>query len=497
MRKEVAMGSMRRCCSFKSVFLLLVFAGVFVPASAYPAENVVLSLDDCIKRAVKVNAEIKEAEFEVEVYKSKKAQADAARFPQVELVAYGSLSPRARLIDGHNGNVESSTNINRPSYDGVFGKVDMQLIQPIYTFGKISAYRAAASHGVEAYKAGAKLKATEVELLVKEAYYGLLLGRELQAFLADIKGQLDGAIDKTQSQLDADAPEVDQVDLLKLQTFQGELGKYIAVVDEGTNKAYFGLKLLVGLEDDKDELQIADEYLIPADVSIESYEMYRDAAMKQRLEFKQLKEGLLAKENLIKAGYADYFPQVFVAVVYSLAGATNRDHLNNPYITDEFNHAYGGAVLGFKWGFDFGIRNGRVSEARAEYMKLKMKEYYAEGGVPFQVKEAYLQLVRSTEEMKSLMSAYQNAKQWVVTTTANFDLGVGEGKDLADAVFAYARIRADYFRSVFNQRMAIANLEHATGKDAAESSYSSPDDPMKELKKLEDEYKEKAKGDGK
>lgn len=488
------MGSMRKYYPFKSVFLLLVLAGVFAPASAYPAEKAVLSLDDCIKRAVNVNAEIKQAEFEVEAYKGKKAQADAARFPQVELLAIGSLSPRARLKSGL---VESETNINNPSYDGVFGKVDVQLIQPIYTFGKISAYRDAASHGVEAYKAGAKLKAAEVELLVKEAYYGLLLGRELQAFMVDIKDQLDKATDKTQRQLDADAPGVDQVDLLKLQTYQGELGKYIAVVDEGTNKAYYGLKLLVGLEDDKDELQIADEYLIPADVNIESFEMYRDAAMKQRLEFVQLKEGILAKESLIKAEYADYFPQVFVAVVYSLAGATNRDHLNNPYVTDEFNHAYGGAVLGFKWGFDFGIRNGKVSEARAEYMKLKMKEYYAEGGVPFQVKEAHLQLVRSTEEMRSLTSAYQNAKQWVVTTTSNFDLGVGESKDLADAVVAYARIRSDYFRSVFNQRMAIANLEHATGKDVMESSYSLPEDPMKEVKKLEAQYTAKAKGDGK
>lgn len=486
------MCSKRRHPSFRSVFLLLVFAVVIVPASAYPAEKVTLSLDDCIKRAVKVNAEIKESEYEVEVYKGKKAQADAARFPQIELLAIGSLSPRARLKSGL---VESETNINKPSYDGVFGRADVQLIQPIYTFGKISAYREAASHGVEAYKAGAKLKATEVELQVKEAYYGLLLGRELKAFLLDIKDQLDKAIDKTQRQLDADAPGVDQVDLLKLQTYQGELGKYIADVDEGTNKAHYGLKVLVGLEDDKDELEIADEYLIPADVSIESFEMYRDSAMKGRIEFKQLKEGLMARENLVKAEYADYFPQVFVAVIYSLAGATNRDHLNNPYITDDFNHAYGGAVLGFKWGLDFGIRGGRVSEAKAEYMKLKMKEDYAESGVPFQVKEAYLQLVRSTEEMKSLTSAYQNAKQWVVTTTSNFDLGVGEGKDVADAVVAYARIRSDYFRSVFNQRMAIANLEHATGKDAMESPYSSPEDPMKDKKMLDAQNTAKAKGD--
>jgi outer membrane protein len=426
-------------------------------------QKTVLTLDDAIKMALRENAEIKGAEFEAEVMKGKKEQADAARFVQVELTAYGSLSPRARLKEGL---VESSTNINKPSYDGVFGRADVQLIQPLYTFGKISAYREAAEHGIKVYEAGARLKATEVALMVKEAYFGLLLGRELKWLLEDIKEQLDKATDKVQRQLDAGAPGVDQVDLLKLRTYQGELEKYRALADEGIEKAYFGLKVLTGLEAKGQELETADQYLVPAEVDIDKFETYRDMAMKGRLEFVQLREGLFAREALVTAERADYYPQVFLAALYSIAGATNRDHLNNPYITDEFNHAYGGAVLGFKWTFDLGIKKGRVSEARAEYMKLKMKEEYALDGVPFQVKEAYLQLVRSEDEMKATSNAYRSAKQWVVASLANFDLGVGEARDIADSVSAYARLRADYFRAIFNQRMAIANLEHATGRDA-------------------------------
>ncbi len=305
------MGFILKNYPLKSLVLIFVFTAVLMPAAAWPAEKAVLNLDDCIKRALKVNAEVRGAEFDVEIYRSKKTQADAARFPQVDLVAYGSLSPRARLIDARNGNVESSTNINKPSYDGVFGRTDVQLIQPLYTFGKIDAYRAAASHGVAAYEAGAKLKATEVELLVKQAYFGLLLGRELQGLLSDIKDQLDRATEKVQKQLDAGAPNVDQVDLLKLQTYQSELKKYKDEADEGTNKAYYGLKLLVGLEDDKDELQITDEYLVPADVSLENFEIYRDEAMKQRLEFIQLKEGLAAKGKPDKGRICRLLPAGF------------------------------------------------------------------------------------------------------------------------------------------------------------------------------------------
>ncbi|MGC2424506.1 MAG: TolC family protein [Nitrospirota bacterium] len=466
---------------FSTVAVALVLF-TSIPA-AFSQEKIVLSLDDAIRLAVKVNAEIKESEFDAEVYRDKKEQADASRWATVDLTAYGSLSPRARLLDGRDGNPESTTNINKPSYDGVFGNADVVLIQPIYTFGKIQSYRDAAGHAVKAYEAGARLKATEVELQVKEAYYGLLLGRELKGLLQDIKEQLDKSTDKVQRQLNAGAPNVDEVDLYKLQTYQGELEQYMALADQGINKAYFGLQLLTN--NVGKDIEIKDQFLEPAQVNLEDYDFYQKMAMKERLEFLQLKEGLAAKKSLIKAEYADYFPQIFVAGLYSIAGATNRDHLNNPYITDEFNHSYGGAVIGFKWGLDFGIRSGRVDEAKAEYMKLQMKQLYAMGGVPFQVKDAYLQLVEADSEIKSLNGAYTKSKQWVVASLSNFDLGVGEARDIADSVSAYGKIRADYFRAIFNQRMAIANLDHATGKDASDVPYTVDQNPMKSVEKME------------
>jgi len=458
-----------------AMVLTAVMFLTLVPGAAYSeGGNMTLTLDECIKKAVEVNAEIKGAEFEVEAYKGKKEQADGARFPQVEVIAYGSLSPRARLVDGGRfGSPDSTTNINRESYDGVFGRATVQLIQPLYTFGKITGYRDAAAHGVSAYEAGAKLKASDVAMQVREAYNGLLLAREMKAFMLDIKDELDKATDKVSRQLDAGAPGVDQVDLFKLQTYQGELGKFIAQADEGVAKAYYGLGLMINCVGMNTDYDISEQYLTPAEVSLEEFNIYRDKAMGSRLEFTQLKEGLTAKEALIKATRADYFPQVFLLGFGSVAGATNRDHLNNPYIFDEFNHSMLGGVLGFKWSLDFGIHKGKVDEAKAEYMQLKMKEMYAKGGVPFQVKDAYLQLKRSTEEMQSLSKAYKTAKQWVVASLSNFDLGIGEARDIADSVSAYARIKSDYFRAVYNQRMALANLEHATGRDAEQLNYTS------------------------
>ncbi len=59
-------------------------------------------------------------------------------------------------------------------------------------------------------------------------------------------------------------------------------------------------------------------------------------------------------------------------------------------------------------------------------------------------------------------------KKWLVASVANFDLGVGESKEIADAAIAYAKIKADYLSSLYNQRLAFANLLYATGADLNE-----------------------------
>jgi len=52
----------------------------------------------------------------------------------------------------------------------------------------------------------------------------------------------------------------------------------------------------------------------------------------------------------------------------------------------------------------------------------------------------------------------------VVAALANFDFGVGPAKEIFDALENYARMRADYFRSIYNYEMAQANLIYAVGE---------------------------------
>lgn len=138
--------------------------------------------------------------------------------------------------------------------------------------------------------------------------------------------------------------------------------------------------------------------------------------------------------------------------------------MKNPFIYDPLYHEWGGVVVGMRLGIDFGITSGKVSEARAEYNKVQALQDQAEMGIPIQVTKAYQEIIEARRNIKSLEEGYQNARKWMVAASANYDLGIADAKDLADGVTAYAKLKADYFRFIYNEKIAWANLAQATGE---------------------------------
>lgn len=450
----------------KRMFLtILFFTLVFVSTAVFSQgkkEKVVLTLDESIARAVELSPEIGEARYEVEVYKSMKMQADSARYPQIEILAITAPSPRAR-----GDQVSSSDDISHPVISGIFGRSELTLIQPIYTFGKISSFREAAEGGIKVSEAGVDKNTSDIVLRTKQLYYSILLTKELKALAFEIREELVKAIDKVEKQLEAGSPWADEIDEYKLKTFLGIVDKSINEVEKNMAIAKDALKTSVGIPKEV-EFDIADELLLPEDILILTLEELMNRARQLRPEFVQLREGLKARKALVNAEKSNYYPMFFIGAKASIADASNRDKLHNPFIFDEFRHSYGAVFLGLKWGIDFGITEGKVREAEAKYKKLLEKKRFADEGIPFQVRKVYYEINEAKKTTVVTKSAYRNAKKWLVVAVANFDMGVGEAEEIADAVEMYAMTRVDNLRSVYNEKMSHANLYYVTGMDITE-----------------------------
>ncbi len=442
--------------------LFLILAITF-PFSSYARSEsqLIFSLDECIKKSLDFSPEISESRYEEEVYRAKKRQADSSAYPQIEILALFGPSPEAKKEDFLRTDKKSKT------INGIFGSIEATLVQPLYTFGKIKSFKDAADSGIKVASAGTDKKSSDIILRIKELYYGLVLAKDLRNLVLEIRDEIVESIKKAEKQIEIGSPWADEANLYKLKAYLGEADRNLNEVDKAIKITKDGLITSMGLPRDVD-FDIKDTTLTEELPAVNDISLYIKKAEELRPEMVQLKEGLKARRFLIEAERANYYPHIFVGLKASLASATNRDKIHNPYIPDDFNHAYGALFLGLKWSIDFGISEGRVKEAEAEYYKLVEKKRFVDEAIPFQIRKAFNDIDEASKNIIQLKNAYINARKWLVTAVLNFDLGIGDAKEIGEAASLYAQTKANYLRSLYNYRIAYANLLYASGLDLLE-----------------------------
>ena len=441
-----------------SLSFLLLVPGTVTPVAADPRP---LSLPDALQLAVAFSPQVKEEQFGVLVRESQRRQANAARFAQLDITVVGGPSPRAR------GNqISSPDSKGSPSLTGVFGRGAFSIIQPIYTFGKINSFRKAAAHGIAVSEAQVHQKATEIALLIYESYYGYQLATALENLALEIGSQLTSTLQKVQQQLEAEAPGVDNIDLFKLQAFESELNRQMNNIRQGKALAITALHTLTNIPHTT-PIEITDADLRPAAQAAAPIETYLSEARHLRPEFIQAREGEKAFAALLQAAKADYYPSFFAGVVGSLAEASNRDFFTNPFVFDSLHDDFVTPIIGLQWHYDLGITAGRVNEAEAKLGQVQQKHALAEVGIPFQVRQAHLEMTQHQDNIEVTRKGYGDSRKWLVAALSNFDLGIGEGKDVADAALMYAQQRAAHFEAIHSYNLALIKLDHAAGRDVA------------------------------
>lgn len=452
----------------KKLFISILFTGaLFVLPSVNHASDdtstsvLTLSLDDCIRLALKSAPELGESQADIDLTASKLDEAKSYRYPQIEIKTMFGPAPGAHKSDLFA--TDKTFRLNELTW---FASTDATLIQPLWTFGKISENMKAATHGIEVDRSRKVQRANEIALKVKEYYFGFMLAREMKELVLEVLESLDKARITAKKLLDQGSETIDEIDIYKLDAFSGEANKYLEEAKKGERLALAALKTRLGMPDAA-QLEISSERLTMDEELTPEYETFVEKARIQRPEFKQITEGLKARSALVEAAKANYYPEIFLGGLVSWSYADGRDRINNPYITDQFNHIYGGVAIGARWKLDFGITGAKVANERSQYNRLLSTKEFADANIPLQIHKFYLELEEAKNSIKATKSAYSNAKKWAVTALANFDFGVGPAKEIFDALQAYSRMRAEYFQSLYNHHIAKANLDFATGETAA------------------------------
>jgi len=436
---------------------MLFAGGIFIPFAALAQDVPAYSLDECIRMALEFSPQVREQQQDVEIARTRLEEAEGYQRPQIELMTLFGPAPRAR-----GDQIFSEQRNDRIEGLGVFGSADIKLVQPIYSFGKIDEAKKAAAHGIRVEESRVQQKKSDVALEIKQYYYGHLAALEGRKLVDEIQGYLDSTIERTKKLIEAESENATELDLNKLEAYRGLLEKYKMEAEKNVTLTREALRTFTGIAKNS-EFSLKDKTIEPLPVTIMEIDYYKTKSMELRPEFRQLSEGLRAKEALLNMAKTDFYPTFFAAAFYSISDATDRDKATNPWIYDFFRHNAGGAVLGMKWNFDFGITGSHVHRAQADYMKLQRLKEYADIGVPMQVEKSYREMMEAKESIEALKNAYQAARKWMVGAVLNYDMGIGEAKDAADAIAAYGKMKEEYIKSVYNFNLGYANVLQTSG----------------------------------
>jgi len=309
----------------KSLLTSILVAGTFFTllADSHAAEDaaqnrLLLGVNDCIRIALKSAPELGEAQADVDLTTSKLDEAKSNRYPQIQVLSLFGPAPDASVRDLTPViNTDRQVKLNQLTW---FTSADATLIQPLYTFGKISENMKAATHGIEVDRSRKEQRVNEIALQVREYYYGLMLARELKEVVLEVQEDLATARKKAQKLLDEGSESVDQLDIYKLDAFSGEVAKLLEEAQTGEKLALAALKTRLGLSAGT-LLEISSERLTMDEEVVPSYDSFVEKARSQRPEFRQIAEGIKARAALVEAAKANYYPDIFLGGLVSWAYA--------------------------------------------------------------------------------------------------------------------------------------------------------------------------------
>jgi len=448
----------------KTLTSTLLTAGVLLAASSAHAETV--DLQQAVAMSLAADPRVKEREQVVEAARALLEEAKGNAGWRVSANAFIGLAPE---VEGgfYQGGAYSGTvpRTDGDNLDGVseWTHLDFALIKPLFTFGKIEHYGEAAQGNVDVKRGELSKTQGDIVYDTKRAYFGYLTARDIRVFLEDIQSRLDRAIASVDRNLKEENGESKQSDLYALQTAKGLLSKYVHQSRAIEKVSLDGLKVLTGVGL-KSELAVVDERIAPVPFPQGELADLHARALQDRPEMRQLEAGLRARRALVAAKKADRMPNVYAGVIGQFNYASNRERLDNPYLTDPFNGGGLTPVVGVKWDSVFGVADARINQAQAELEALNHKKAFAVSGIPFEVSEAYVNAKANLEAQQELAEGATAARRWMIASLADLSAGIESAGTVADAIRNYVLVHTEYLRTVNDYNMNVAQLTRLTGE---------------------------------
>lgn len=431
-----------------TIWILIFLGGIFL----YSDQVLHLTIEKAIDMALKNNTGYMISQQEVRQAR-KGVQKNLGFLPTVSIDGYRVLDETLMelempaLIPG-----EEPTKVSLDFTKNY--EFAMQIVQPVFTGGKI--WFSFKNAQIDLKIAKEKLKNSKKELIlnVKKVFFNIQVMKELlkthQEALQLAENNYQNVNESYQLGM------VSKYDLLRAELSVSSVKPKILNISKLLMMMQSNLKVMLGIPDET-EVRISGS-LVYDKRQLDLANLV-DSALINRSEILQLKMEEKKTNNLLKMTWAQYIPD------FSLVAAYN-------YRSDNLNfragnwESYYSINLGVSFPIFTGLRrSAEIGEMRVLKKMLELNVRELSDATRLEVKDLYLTMKEEYENILLGLKNIETAREGVRIAKLNYQEGLISILELNTSINTMTQARVLYLQAIYNYNIALSTLEKISGVD--------------------------------
>jgi outer membrane protein len=418
-----------------------------------PADTLRLSVEDAVAFALRQGESAALAREDVKIAQAQKGVILSNALPKLNFDASYNRNLKKPVIffPDTTGGSQSITIGEDNAYSAT-----LSLRQPLYSSGRIgAAYRASKDRAVAARFSGDAV-ASNVNLQVREAYYGALLARSQVRIAEESLTQAERRRDEIQAKVDKGVTA--RFDLLRAQVEVASRGPAVTRAKNQAAVALESLKRAAGLPLDR-PVALSDTlgytpFTMTREQAVEEALDERDALAAARMEAN-------AAEHQAHAQAANDLPLLYLDGNYTWQGQSSEGLLPGKHETAQ-SAAIG---LTLTWPIVDGWQNRALThQAKASAEKARITVHQLEESIRLEARSKWADLRATEEEIPAVRQSVKLAEEAYAIARVRYSSGLSTQLEVLDADLALTQARLSEKETLYRYEVALAELEHTLGR---------------------------------
>lgn len=431
---------------------------ISLPAQADP-KPIRCTLEQCYTAAVQRSPLMQAARLNIDQYDSKLREAQTAWYPKLDVSNFSTALPT--LKPGRDGSDILA------DYDfqnlGPLMVSSVSVVQPLYTFGKISALKALARQGVDIARTTVRVAEDEMRYQLSRAWWGLVLVESLRDLTTDGLKLLKEQRDRLESARDDGDASFNQADLLKLNVYAAEIEEKVRQFDRNRAQAEDGIRLAMASEPDV-PVQAAGELTAVMVPEVPSA-AYEALALTNAPRLLAQRDGVQARLIQVDLAKNQLWPELVFVARLAYTYAPTRDSTTDSLATNPTNSATSGVGVAVRWSLDVFRQLEKIDQAKLDARQAVLQTQ----GEAMKLRNDVRQLYREMVDAKALIDiqgrALKAARGWLLAENQAYEDGFQEFPEVLRATETFYRKRMAHAEAIYNHNLAVAALSRAVGMD--------------------------------